>query len=154
MSNPRYIPRNFALHPRDFGHKPLIEWRREESWTLSERGRADTAQLQHGVAYGMLHLYMLKSRMTGLMSLADALEMHYARLQKMLTGNSVMQLEDLGRVRSLVGDSVDTWLLRGRHAALLKEGRDALRREAERESYAIRRTEAVLAARNAPPPIR
>ncbi|CAN7410583.1 hypothetical protein LJR042_002592 [Microbacterium maritypicum] len=66
-------------------------------------------------------------------SLAEALEIPYARLQKVLSGHSVMQLEDLGRLRRLIGDSVDPWLLRGHHAALLTEGRAAMDREAARE---------------------
>lgn len=154
MSNPRYVPRSFALYPREFGQKPLIEWRQDEAWTAQDRARADAAHLQHGVAYGVLNLYMPKSATRRMTTLADALEMPYARLQKLLTGNSVMQLEDLGRLRNLIGDSVDAWLLRGRHAALLTEGREAMRREAERERRARLSRASAWAAPKTPPPIR
>lgn len=133
MSNPRYVPREFARFPLEFGRKPLIEWRSEESWSTRELAQLDAAHLQHGVAFGVTQLYMPRSTTRQITTLAEALEMPYARLQKMLAGHSVMQLEDLGRLRLLIGDSVDPWLLRGRHAALLTEGRAAMDREAAQE---------------------
>lgn len=133
MSNPRYVPREFALYPLEFGRKPLVEWRGEEGLTTRELAQRDAAHLQHGVAYGVTQLYMPRSETRQITSLAEALEIPYARLQKVLSGHSVMQLEDLGRLRRLIGDSVDPWLLRGRHAALLTEGRAAMDREAARE---------------------
>lgn len=132
VSNPRYVPREFALHARDFGHKALIEWKSDPSWGPTDLARLDAAHLQHGVAYGVTQLYMPRSNTRTMTSLAEALEVPYPRLRKVLSGHSVMQLEDLGRLRCLIGDAVDPWLLRGRHASLLQEGRAALEREADR----------------------
>lgn len=154
MSNPRYIPRSFALHPYEFGRKSLIEWRGEEGLSVLELARLDAAHLQHGVAYGVTQLYMPRSPTRQITTLAEALEVPYARLQKMLAGYSVMQLEDLGRLRRLVGDSVDPWLLRGRHAALLTEGRSAMEREATRERRERLSRAGVQARPSSPPPMR
>ena len=156
MSNPRYVPREFAQYPIEFGRKPLVEWRREEGMTTVDLARLDAARLQHGVAFGVTQLYMPGSRTPRMTTLAQALELPYARLQKMLSGHSVMQLEDLGRLRRLVGDSLDPWLLRGRHAALLTEGRAAIDREAARERR-MRLAQAGPWARSTPttpPPMR
>lgn len=154
MSNPRYVPREFARFPIEFGRKPLIEWHSEEGLSTVELARLDAAHLQHGVAYGVTQLYMPGSPTPHMTTLAAALEMPYPRLQKMLAGHSVMQLEDLGRLRRFIGDRVDPWLLRGRHAALLTEGRAAMDREA-----AQARRERLLRASaprrpSSPPPMR
>lgn len=157
MSNPRYVPREFALYPLEFGRKPLIDWVSEEGLSTVERARLDASRLQHGVAYGVTQLYMPRSPTKRMTSLAEALEMPYPRLQKLLSGHSVMQLEDLGRLRQLIGDSVDPWLLRGRHAALLTEGRMALEREAaqaERRRKALTGAWARSSPSSPPPPMR
>lgn len=154
MSNPRYVPREFARFPLEFGRKPLIEWRSDESWSTRELAQRDAAHLQHGVAYGVTQLHMPRSATRQMTTLAEALEMPYARLQKLLTGHSVMQLEDLGRLRLLIGDGVDPWLLRGRHAALLTEGRAAMDREATREQLRRRAQMGASARPPSPPPVR
>lgn len=47
--------------------------------------------------------------MTGL---ATKLEMPYVRLQRLLNGRIVMQLEDVSRLRAVIGEVVDSWLTR------------------------------------------
>lgn len=154
MSNPRYVPRDFARFPVEFGRKPLIEWHGEKGLSTRELAQLDAAHLQHGVAYGVTQLYMPRSPTRQITTLAEALDVPYARLQKLLSGHSVMQLEDLGRLRRLIGDSVDPWLLRGRHAALLTEGRAAMDREAARERRERLARAGARSRPSTPPPVR
>lgn len=42
--------------------------------------------------------------------LADKLDMPYERLQRLLNGRIVMQLEDVSRLRAVVGEVVDLWM--------------------------------------------
>lgn len=153
MSNPRYTPRSFAVHPRDFGRNPRIEWLPKETWTVRESAQLDASQLQHRVAYGVMNVYLPPSRAKRVTKLAEALEMPYARLQRLLTGHSVMQLEDLGRLRCLVGDNLDPWLLRDHHTALLKAGHDAIKRESTLAKTRLTRA-GLWAASESRPPLR
>lgn len=142
MSNPRYVPREFAADPREFGQRPTIEWRNDEAWGSTERARLDASRIQHGIAYGVIHLYMPRSPTKRMTTLAIALEVPYSRVQKLLTGHSVMQLEDLGRFRQLIGDSLDPWLLRERHLGRLKQAQEIV----EREAWRVREVEKLRAA--------
>ena len=111
MSNPRYTPRSFVVPPRDFGRRRIAEWRElEPTWTLRERARLDASKLQHAVAYGILEIYLPASEIRTITALAGELDMPYGRLQQMLNGQIVMQMEDLQRFRRYLGEEVDAWV--------------------------------------------
>ena len=80
----------------------------------------DAAQLQHLISYGVVHDLMRRRSAKKISTLADALDVQYDRLQKMLSGRAVMQLEDIGRLRVYFGDGLDTWMVRGAGAELFR----------------------------------
>lgn len=111
MSNPRYTPRSFVVPPRDFGRRRIAEWRAPEpTWTLRERAHLDASKLQHEVAYGVLEIFLPSSEIRTITALAGELDMPYGRLQQMLNGQIVMQMEDLVRLRGHIGEDVDAWV--------------------------------------------
>lgn len=113
MTNPRYIPRDFAVDPGEFGRKKNLEWTAAPAdATPRELAQRDAAELQHLLCRGVLKLYMPESSNTRIIKLAAALDVTYDRLQKMLSGRVVMQLEDIGRLRVLIGPRLDYWMLR------------------------------------------
>ncbi|MGV2900118.1 hypothetical protein ACNPM4_00450 [Microbacterium sp. AGC62] len=109
MSTPRYTPRNFVLPPRDFGRRWISEWRAPDpSWTPKEIAQLEAAQIQHRIAYGILEIYLPTTNARTITGLASQLGMSYDRLQRMLNGQVVMQLEDIGLLRSLDGVDIDS----------------------------------------------
>lgn len=111
MSNPRYTPRSFVVPPRDFGRRRVAEWIAvDPSWTPRERARFDASRLQHEIAFGVLEIYLPASEIRTITALAGELGMPYGRLQQMLNGQIVMQMEDLSRLRAYIGDDVDAWV--------------------------------------------
>lgn len=122
MTNPRYVPRNFAAAPRVFGRRSEIEWRTPDGgWSHRERAQLDASKLQHQVAFGVLEIFMPNTDRSKVTALAAELGTPYDRLQKMLTGHVVMQLEDIGRLRLLIGGSLDFWLIRGHNAEWIRK---------------------------------
>lgn len=111
MPGPRYTPRNFVIPPRDFGRRLVAEWRTPDSnWTAKEVAQLEAARLQHRIAYGILEVYLPSSPTGTITALSAELGMTYDRLQRMLNGQVVMQLEDIGLFGSLDGFDVDSWM--------------------------------------------
>lgn len=72
--------------------------------------------------------------------LASALGVAYNRLQKVLSGAVVMQLEDLSRLRLAIGPQLDSWVLGGPSAQLFRADEEDQRvQHEERASDEIRR---------------
>lgn len=139
MSDPRYVPRNFLVEPRNFGRSPLPQWRRvNDDWTLEKRAQLDASMSQHQITYGVREIYMQKPRTTKITGLAVELEIEYYRLQKMFSGQIVMQMVDLARLRLLVGPRLDYWMMRGENAEYIREKERALERERARMRQAQR----------------
>lgn len=112
MSNPRYTPRDYLEDPRDFGRVEVPAWRTpDDAWTVQQHAQLAAAQLQHRVAFGVTAKFMPSSQTKKISTLAKALDLKYDRVQKLLIGASVLQLEDLGRLRLHVGASLDLWML-------------------------------------------
>lgn len=88
--------------------------------TRREAAQRDASRLQHQVCFGVFDIYMKRSDNSMVTKLASALDVPYDRLQKMLTGRVVMQLEDIGRLRQLIGYSLDYWMLRGPSAQFVR----------------------------------
>ncbi len=132
MTNPRYSPRSFAVNEKEFGRKAQIDWKPlDEGATTRAFAQLDASQLQHRLSYGILVLYMPRSNLAKLADLASAVDVPYDRLQKMLTGRVVMQLEDIGRLRILIGHQIDYWMLRGLSAQKVHYVEQAWKRIAE-----------------------
>lgn len=130
VTNPRYIPRDFAVDPGEFGRKKNLEWTAiPADATPREVAQRDAAELQHLLCRGVLMLYMPESSNTRIIKLAGALDMTYDRLQKMLSGRVVMQLEDIGRLRALIGPRLDYWMLRGQSADVVRMIEDRMTQE-------------------------
>ena len=111
MSNPRYTPREFAVHPRDFGRRRPTDWREpDETWGLRELAQLEAARRQHEIAYGVVERFLPTTEIRTMTALAAALAVPYVRLQRLLNGRIVMQLEDVSRLRAVIGDDVHTWL--------------------------------------------
>ncbi|WP_262002018.1 hypothetical protein [Microbacterium sp. Mcb102] len=139
MSDPRYVPRNFLVEPRDFGRTPFPQWHQAAGdWSLEMRARLDASISQHQVTYGVRDIYMQKPRATKITHLAVELEIEYYRLQKMFSGQIVMQMVDLARLRLLVGPRLDYWMMRGENAQYIREKERVLERERERMRQAQR----------------
>lgn len=137
VSDPRYVPRDFLVEPRDFGRRPFPDWKWiEDDWSFARKAQLDASQSQHQICYGVRELYMQKPRMTKITDLAAELEIEYNRLQKMLGGLVVMQMVDLARLRLLVGPRLDYWMMRGENAEYIRAVERDLNRQKERQAQA------------------
>lgn len=133
VSNPRYVPRKFLVVPSDFGRRVDPQWvEAPADWTSRQLAQLDASKLQHQVAYGVTNLFLKPPRTTKMTLLAAQLDMEYNRLQKLLTGGIVMQLEDFSRLRQAVGHNLDYWLLRGPSATYVRAVEADMRRKQER----------------------
>lgn len=111
VSNARYIPRELAVHPRDFGRRQPTDWKEPDlSWGPREVAQLEAARRQHEIAYGVVEHYLPTSETRTMSGLAADLDMQYDRLQRLLNGRIVMQLEDISRLRGVIGDIVDVWM--------------------------------------------
>jgi len=131
VSNPRYQPRDFAVHPRDFGRRENVEWRRIDSPSERATAQVKAAELQHRLCYGILEVWMPRSETRKITTLAAALGVPYNRLQRVLTGYSVMQFEDFGRLYAHIGPEMELWLLSGRNAQV-RHALDNIRQREQR----------------------
>lgn len=101
------------MTPRQFGQMESIEWMPlGPDVDARIRAQRSAAKTQHQISYGVQSLYMPQSDQPKITLLAKELEVPYDRLHKMLSGRAVMQLEDIGRLRELVGAQLDLWFLR------------------------------------------
>lgn len=112
VSSPAYVPRRFAIPPDDFGRRRDISWRETDSdWTPRELAQLEASKLQHAICLGVIYSYMPNSEYRKLAQLAVALEVKPDRFYRMMTGQAVMQLEDIGRLRRHIGPDFDQWML-------------------------------------------
>ncbi len=81
---------------------------------------------------------MQKPRTTKITDLAVELEMDYHRLQKMFSGQIVMQMVDLARLRLLVGPRLDYWMMRGETAQYVRAMEREFHRRKERQTQGVR----------------
>ncbi len=76
--------------------------------------------LQHRLAYWLLHFNRADGKRRKVTDVAERLGLPYHRLQKLVTGQVVMQLEDIGHIRVVMGEIVDLWLLDGANAEIAR----------------------------------
>ena len=105
----------------DFGRRSDIVWREiDPEWTPRQLAQLDASKLQHSICFGVSQLYMPSSEDRKFTHLAAALGVKPDRFYKMMTGQVVMQLEDIGRLRRHIGPRIDFWMLRGDSADLVR----------------------------------
>jgi plasmid maintenance system antidote protein VapI len=132
MSDPRYRPRDFAVYSRDFARKPVIEWKQPSpEWSPREVSQLRASQLQHRLCYGVLEVWMPRSPTRKMTTLSAVLGVPYGRLQRVLTGHTVMQFEDFGRLYEHIGPLMELWLLSGRNAEMAQAISNVRKRDAE-----------------------
>jgi hypothetical protein len=91
VTDVRYRPRGYAVVPRDFGKKDLIQWRTVEGQLEIARLRA--AQIQHKYSFEIQAGF--RERGYFLQEYAHHAGSSYDRMAKMLRGDVIMRLEDL-----------------------------------------------------------
>lgn len=114
MPSPKYVPKEFLIDPADFGRKGEPQWvTPDETWSRESRGRLRAAQVQHRVSHAVRVKFLKnpKAPIRKMSQLAEALEIRYGKLQPMLAGDTVMQLEDLGRLLDHFGHWLEPALL-------------------------------------------
>lgn len=104
MSKPRYVPRSYLALPKQFGRVLEAKWRPlPEDATIRDHGRINAAVFQHQVSFSVTQFFMPNSSYDTFVKLAEALATDYYRIQKVLNGHLVMQLEDFGALKHLTG---------------------------------------------------
>ena len=97
MTNPRYRPRDYCLEPELFGKRFELTWRAVEE---RENARLAAAQLQNRYAVFIRH--QVRTQKKTLEVYAITADISYDRLMKMLRGDVIMRLEDLGMAHYLL----------------------------------------------------
>lgn len=97
MTNPRYRPRDYCLEPELFGKRFELTWREVEE---RENARLAAAQLQNRYAVFIRHQVRAKSKSLKIYAITAGVS--YDRLMKMLRGDVIMRLEDLGMAHYLL----------------------------------------------------
>ena len=98
MSEPRYKPKDFCEQPELFGNSDPLIWKTCEA---ADRPRLIASQLQHEWSLRIRH--RAKIGRLPLRSYAVMASASYDRLMKMLRGETIMRLEDLGIARVALG---------------------------------------------------
>lgn len=125
MSNPRYVPSEFAVHPDLFGKEEVLEWRTpDETWSLQQRAQLNASMLQHRVVYWLLH-FESGGRARKVTAVARATKFRYERLLAITNGSAVIQMQDIGQLRVWMGSGIDLWLLDGPNLPMAKAMIDA-----------------------------
>ncbi len=91
MTNPRYRPRDYCLEPELFGKRFELTWREIEG-----RGTAQLAAAQLQNEYANFIRKWTRDSKESLRLYALRAATSYDRLMKMLRGDVIMRLEDIG----------------------------------------------------------
>jgi hypothetical protein len=101
VSDPRYVPRSFALDASDFGRKAEIEWVDPEGLLPAELDRLRASQLQHRYSFAISAA--IRAGYPSTVAYARRAGIPAATLQRMLRGESVMRIEDIAVARRTLG---------------------------------------------------
>ena len=100
MSDPRFRPRDYLVHPKTFGitdaPKPL------EASSIEERARAGAAVYQSRLAR-QVRVLMAEHDVTQV-EFSAAIEMKAARLSRLLNGTAILRVEDIYRFQCFFND--------------------------------------------------
>lgn len=103
MSDNRYVPRSFFKNDLDFG-KPdtMLVMKDRVDWPVgTTEDQARAARLQHLVAQVMLT--QISARYPSQQAFAAEIGMKPARFGRIVRGDNVMRLEDIGTAERLLG---------------------------------------------------
>jgi|SRR5699024_3003516 len=100
MSDPRFVPRNYATIPSHFGKSTTIHWVRPKSRMQEERLVA--AQIQHVFAFRVWNRLKFLDRTIS--DYAKAIDVSYDRTAKVLRGVTIMRLEDIAAAEIELGE--------------------------------------------------
>lgn len=103
MSSPRYRPRDFCVDPGAFGKARNIDWLKPAQAQLHFLA---ASKIQHAFAW-RIRLALKESALPA-KTYAIRSGTSYDRLMKMLRGETIMRLEDLGQAEALLDMSVLT----------------------------------------------
>jgi hypothetical protein len=106
MADSKFIPRQFFRNDLDFGvpEKDLL-WKERSNWPNgATEDWARAAWLQHHLAQSMRA--QIKTRFATLATFAEIAGMKPARLGRILRGDYIMRLEDIGLAERLLGLNV------------------------------------------------
>lgn len=104
MSDPKFVPRDYALNPEIFGRASRIEWKPLGGGgrpSAIEMDRAGSAKIQNRFAY--LIRTSARQKFGTISAYAAEGGVHHDRLNKMLRGEVLMRFEDLAQAERLLG---------------------------------------------------
>jgi hypothetical protein len=101
MSDPRFRPRDFCVDSNLFGKAEVVEW---ISAVSEQEHLLVAAKIQHYFAWRIRH--QIKNSVHPTKVYAVASRTSYDRLMKMLRGETIIRLEDLGRAENILGVKV------------------------------------------------
>lgn len=105
MTAPRFVPRSYALSPKDFGASSQIRWRHVDQLGSGDSINLRVAQIHHVLALRIRNAVAASSRTV--MELADGMGMNHLRLGRLLRGEIVLRFEDV----ALIDDALGTTML-------------------------------------------
>lgn len=103
MSNPRFVPKNYAIEPDAFGRARTIAWVQRVR-SNDERDRVEAAKLQHHFA--VLIRRRAREKYRSMTAYAKHCDMPYDRLSKVMRGEVIMRFEDLAQAERILGGIV------------------------------------------------
>lgn len=98
MGNPRYVPKRYTDEPKEFGRARAVTWKPVQPGSEDQR-RA--AQIQHDWAVQIRRA--ADARYGSLAKYAEATDLSYDRLIKVMSGREIMRLEDIAQAERLLG---------------------------------------------------
>lgn len=102
MTTPRYVPREYIApgYRTLFGKTPVVPWASQTSPARLER--LEAARMQH--LYALVIRDRIKSRHRSIRDYAAAVGQDEQRLARVLRGQTVMRLDDIGTANVALGD--------------------------------------------------
>jgi len=103
MPDNRYVPRKFFKNDLDFGTPDVkLVLKERTDWPAgATEDQARAAHLQHQVAQVMLT--QITARYPSIQAFAAEIGMKPARFGRMVRGDNIMRLEDIGTAQRLLG---------------------------------------------------
>jgi hypothetical protein len=101
MTNPRYRPRDYCLEPELFGKRFELTWREAEE---RDNAQLAAAQLQH--EYACFIRKWTRDNGESLTTYATRAKTKYDRLVKVLRGEAIMRLDDIGMAHFIFNQDI------------------------------------------------
>ena len=101
MSSPKFQPRRSAMSADQFGKAEFVIWRENPKSPTAAEYLA-TAKMQH--AYAVVIRKRARTKYQSIKGYAEACGVSYDRMTKVLRGEALMRLDDIGQAQHLLGD--------------------------------------------------